>query len=149
MAEGIRTLIASPDAFDGRMALVRKDAAALIEFGPVEVTVAQHVPKRTVDQNDLMWSICTDIAVYLNAKTKPEVPFDKEDIHDRLLIERYGHDQVQVGSVAVTRVPRTRKFGKTKMSEFISWMIAWALDRRIPIEIPASPEFAAYREAQA
>ena len=149
MAEGISTLIVSPDRLADRMDSVIKDARGLIEFGPVMVTVARHLPKRSLDQNALMWSLFGDIAAYLNAKTKPETPFDAEDLHDRLLVERFGHEQRTVGQVVVTRVPRTRRWNKAQMSEFIEWVIAWALDRRIPVEIPASEEYAAYREAQA
>lgn len=149
MTDGINTLITKPDVIDDRMACVLRDVRGLVEFGPVMVTVARHVPKRSLDQNALMWSICGDIAAHLNKVTKPEVPFDAQDLHDRLLVERYGHEKRLVGQIEVTRVPQTRRWDKARMGEFLTWIIAWALDRRIPIEIPASEDYAQFREANA
>ena len=148
MNEGITTLITKA-TLEERLAVHCASVRNLVEYGDVLATVGMFIPKRSLDQNALMWVLCDEIAQYLNKKTKPEEPFTKEDLHDRLLIERYGQEVRKVGQVEVTRVPRSSKFDRAKMGEFLDWMISWALDRRIPLEIPACPEFEKYREAQA
>jgi hypothetical protein len=102
---------------------------------------------RSLSQNALAWMWYEEIAKQVSAKTGMG-PFDAQDIHDRLLVERYGWRMEQVGSVEVPRLPRTSRFDRGEMTAFLQWVEAWAADRGIRLTIPAHSEYARYREAQ-
>jgi hypothetical protein len=102
---------------------------------------------RTLSQNALSWIWYKEIADQISAKTGLG-PFDDQDLHDRLLVERYGHEVVLVGTVEVLRVPRSSKFDKGKMHEFLQWVESWCSERNIRLSMPADSEYQKYKEAQ-
>ena len=67
MSQGISTLIRAPAEVGGRLAVVSTDVLALIDRGPVLVTVAQTLGKRCLDQNAMFRGLCRDVADWWNA----------------------------------------------------------------------------------
>jgi hypothetical protein len=102
---------------------------------------------RTLSQQALSWIWYGEIAEQITKKTGMG-PFDDQDIHDRLLVERYGQEAAMIGSVEVQRVPRSSKFDKGKMHEFLQWVEVWCDDRNIKLSRPANSEYQRYKEAQ-
>lgn len=148
MSAGMKMVVTASDKVPEALNILSRSLSALAKDGPVMVAIEHYFPRRSLDQNALMWSLCSDIAKHLNETFKPESPFDRYDLHDRLLVQFYGQENRRVGSVSVTRVPQTRKWDKAQMSAFIEKIIAWALEHKIPIDIPACEEYERYREAQ-
>lgn len=122
----------------------------LKEFMPEagwRITYTPWKEARTLSQQSLSWIWYGEIAEQISKKTGLG-PFDAQDIHDRLLIERYGQETVRIGSVEVLRVPRSSKFDKGKMHEFLQWVESWSDERNIKLSRPAHSEYQMYKEAQ-
>jgi len=111
-----------------------------IEYKPWKET-------RTLSQNALAWKWYREIADQIYAKTGIG-PFDEQDIHDRLLVERFGHETVTIGSVEITRPYQTSKFDTAEMHHFMRWVEWWAAERNLRLTIPAHSEYQQYKEAQ-
>lgn len=102
---------------------------------------------RSLPQNSLAWIWYKEIADHISLKTGLG-PFDDQDLHDRLLVERYGHEKVMIGTVEVLRVPRSSKFDKGKMHEFLQWVESWCADRNIYLSMPGDSEYQKLKEIQ-
>jgi hypothetical protein len=103
--------------------------------------------QRSLSQNALSWKWYKEIADQIHAKTGMG-PFTDQDIHDRLVVERFGHETVKIGSIEVTRPFRTRDFDTGVMHHYMRWIEWWCAERDIKLTIPAHSEYQAYKEAQ-
>lgn len=151
MTHGIRTLITSPDALDGRMALVRKDAAALIQHGQVMVTVGQYVPKGTLEQNALFHLLCTHIAEWWSAR-HPKDATSMERVKTSLKTQ-YGLIITEYCPLTDTRKPRLAswaEYSKKQRADLITATLAWMAESGCP-DLPDMPagEYERYRESAA
>lgn len=58
-----RTVFLDADHARERMAYAWKLACEILQFGkPVRIRIDEKMPTRTLEQNDLMWAVLTDIA---------------------------------------------------------------------------------------
>lgn len=116
------------------------DAGWRVEYKPWK-------DSRSISQNSLSWMWYREIADQIHAKTGMG-PFTDQDIHDRLLVERFGHETVTVGSIEITRPYQTSKFDTGQMHDFLRWVEWWAAERNIKLTIPSASEYQSYKEAQ-
>lgn len=104
----------------------------LLKHGPVRVSFKPG-DKRSLGQNDKFWALCSGIAETLTARTDQTIT--KQDVHDRLLAERYGYRERVIEGKAIAQLPKTHKFSVAQMSDLIEWSLAWAADRDIKVVI--------------
>ena len=124
MRLGERVMVRS----EAQLATVAEVAARLFkEHGPVLVTV-EKLSRRSTDQNSLMWAIVSQIADAAGVA--------KEDMHEHLLITRYGCRQAEFSDGRIAVRPKSSKFSKEQMADYIEWVLAWAAERGIRIVMP-------------
>ncbi len=151
MMHGVTTLINSPEAFESRMTLVRKDALAILQHGPALVTVGSYVRKGSRDQNAIFHALCDHIATWWNAR-HPQEPTSKDRIKTDLKT-KYGLIVTEYSPLDDRRKPRLASWSEYSMaqrSSLITSTLAWMAENGCPDlpEIPAT-EYQAYREAAA
>jgi len=113
---------------EAQIATVAEVAARLFkEHGPVLVTV-ERLNKRNSQQNALMWSVVSQIADAAGVA--------KEDMHEHLLITRYGCRQAEFSDERIAVRPNSSRFSKEQMADYIEWVLAWAAERGIRIVMP-------------
>lgn len=136
MSQGISTLIRSPAETDSRLAAIAADVVSLIQHGPVLVTVAQALGRRSLDQNALAFrwygeihrqgrEFTTDQARNfckyhfggpIRAAAEPEFA-----AFLALLESRYAYEEL-IAAMAYVEV--TRHFDTAQMSEYLTAMQA-------------------------
>lgn len=151
MAEGVQTLIPSPDAFDGRMALVRRDVAVLLASGPVMVAVAPHVPRGTLDQGKLAHKLWAHIADWWNGRF-PEQATSPETVKQEIKQE-FGIITTEYSPLTGRRIARLKswsEYSRQERCDLITATLAYMAENGCPDlpDIPAT-EYAQYREAVA
>jgi len=102
-------------------------ARMFADHGPVLVTV-ERMTRRNISQNALMWAVVSQIALAAGV--------DKADMHEHLLVARYGFRQVAFGGAMIPQRPKSSAFSKSQMADYISWMLEWAADRGVKIVMP-------------
>ena len=113
---------------EAQIATVAEVAARLFkEHGPVLVTV-ERLNKRNSQQNALMWAIVSQIA--------DAAKVSKEDMHEHLLTTRYGFRQAEFCDERIPVRPKSSKFSKAQMADYIEWLLAWAAERGIRVVMP-------------
>lgn len=136
MSQGISTLIRAPAEVGGRLAVVSTDVLALIDRGPVLVTVAQALGKRSLDQNAMFRGLCRDVADWWNANR--EEPTTAEAIARDLKVE-YGVITTEYSPVTgkrSARIKSTAEYSTAEMAALITATLAWAADQGIPLPDP-------------
>ena len=124
MRLGERVMVRS----EAQLATVAEVAARMLkEHGPVLVTV-EKLSKRSNDQNALLWAVISQIA--------DAAKVSKEDMHEHLLITRYGCRQAEFSDERIAVRPKSSRFSKEQMSDYIEWVLAWAAERGIRIVMP-------------
>ena len=113
---------------EAQLATVAEVVARLFrEHGPVLVTV-ETMNKRSTRQNALMWSVVGQIA--------DAAGVSKEDMHEHLLVTRYGCRLAQFSDERIAVRPKSSRFSKEQMSDYIEWLLAWAAEKGIRIVMP-------------
>ena len=102
---------------------------------PLLVTIEDKPKKRTSAQNRYFWPLCQQIADAISAET--ESSFNKQDIHDRLLMERYGYVEKAIAGMVVPQLPKTSEMPMDQMRDLIEWSLAWAAERGFTVMMPA------------
>ena len=97
------------------------------EHGTLLVTV-ERMTGRSNNQNALLWSVVSQIA--------DAAKVSKEDMHEHLLITRYGCRQAEFSDERIAVRPKSSKFSKAQMADYIEWVLAWAAERGIRIVMP-------------
>jgi hypothetical protein len=136
MSQGISTLIRAPAEVGGRLAVVSTDVLALIDRGPVLVTVAQALGKRSLDQNAMFRGLCRDVADWWNANR--EEPTTAEAVARDLKVQ-YGVITTEYSPVTGKRSARlksTAEYSKAEMASLITATLAWAAGEGIPLPDP-------------
>lgn len=116
----------------------------------VEVQVKKYESRRSLSQNSLAWVIYDDVAKHMNKIMKPQDPYDKDDIHDYLLGQRFGFITKQVGKKTKVHRPAKKTSCMTvgQMTNWLDWVLAWCAEKGIDIKIPADCEYLQLKEAQ-
>lgn len=136
MSQGISTLIRAPAEVGGRLAVVSTDVLALIDRGPVLVTVAQAIGKRSLDQNSMFRGLCRDAAEYWNANNGDKT--SAEAIARDLKVE-YGVITTEYSPVTgkrSARIKSTAEYSTAEMAALITATLAWAAESGIPLPDP-------------
>ena len=136
MSQGISTLIRSPAETDSRLAAIAADVVSLIQHGPVLVTVAQALGRRSLDQNAMFRGLCRDVADWWNANR--EEPTTAEAVARDLKVQ-YGVITTEYSPVTGKRSARlksTAEYSKAEMASLITATLAWAADQGIPLPDP-------------
>jgi hypothetical protein len=135
-AEGISTVIKTEAAADERLGLIHRDIRNLLPHGPVLVTVAQHLPKRSLDQNAMFRGLAREIEEYWN-RNRPEKT-SAEAIARDLKVE-FGIISTEYSPVSgkrTARIKSTAEYTRGEMTALIEATLAWAAEQRIPIQDP-------------
>lgn len=136
MSQGISTLIRSPAETDSRLAAIAADVVSLIQHGPVLVTVAQAIGKRSLDQNSMFRGLCRDIADHWNAGNREKT--SAEAIARDLKVE-YGVITTEYSPVVgrrTARIKSTAEYSTAEMAALITATLAWAAGEGIPLPDP-------------
>lgn len=86
---------------------------------PFEVHIKEHVPKRTRDQNDLMWAVCRAVA--------KETGHTAEEIKLRAAYQLLGVDVFEVEGAIWAQPKSTSNLSKQQFSDFVEQLFAWAV----------------------
>jgi len=113
---------------EAQLATVAEVAARLFKAHGTLLVTFERLNKRNSQQNALMWAIVSQIA--------DAAKVSKEDMHEHLLITRYGFRQAEFFDERIPVRPKSSKFSKTQMADYIEWMLAWAAERGIRIVMP-------------
>jgi hypothetical protein len=120
-----------------RSAQVVANAIATIRCAPLGYRVTIDEPKRTLEQNDALHPLVRAIA----RQVKFADEWQSEDDWRRILLSGFltatGH-KVQVlrgieGESVIIRIS-TRKLDKSKFSEFLEYVNAWAAERGVKLQ---------------
>ncbi|MEY4635648.1 MAG: hypothetical protein RJA55_1446 [Acidobacteriota bacterium] len=116
----------------------RRRAMACVADAPAGYTVSVQEPKRSLDQNALLWPLLTCFAEQLewpvNGRMVKMAPEDWKD----LLSAAYRRDSQRVamgidGGMVMLGL-RTSKMGKREFGEFLEFVFATAADRGVAVE---------------
>ena len=136
MSQGISTLIRSPAETDSRLAAIAADVVSLIQHGPVLVTVAQALGRRSLDQNAMFRGLCRDIADWWNEHREESTTAEAVA---RDLKVQYGVITTEYSPVTGKRSARlksTAEYSKAEMAALITATLAWAAGEGIPLPDP-------------
>ena len=86
---------------------------------PFEVVIKDHDPKRTRDQNDLMWAICRAVA--------KETGHTAEEIKLRACYQLLGVEVFEVEGAIWAQPKSTSNLSKKEFSDFVDQLYAWAI----------------------
>ena len=116
----------------------RKRAAKCIAEAPVGYFVTVQGPKRSLEQNALLWVLLTAFSEQLlwpvnGAMTKLD-PEEWKDILTGAFNQEAHRIALGLNGGMVILGMRTRKFGKRKFSEFIEFVQSVAVDRAVEID---------------
>lgn len=136
MSQGISTLIRSPAETDSRLAAIAADVVSLIQHGPVLVTVAQALGRRSLDQNAMFRGLCRDVADWWNEHREESTTAEAVA---RDLKVQYGVITTEYSPVTGKRSARlksTAEYSKAEMAALITATLAWAAESGIPLPDP-------------
>lgn len=136
MSQGISTLIRSPAETDSRLAAIAADVVSLIQHGPVLVTVAQALGRRSLDQNAMFRGLCRDVADWWNEHREESTTAEAVA---RDLKVQYGVITTEYSPVTGKRSARlksTAEYSKAEMASLITATLAWAAGEGIPLPDP-------------
>lgn len=134
--QGISTLIRTPDEVNARLAVISTDVFELIRHGPVLVTVAQSIGRRSLDQNSMFRGLCRDAAEYWNGNNDEKT--SAEAIARDLKVE-YGVITTEYSPVVgrrTARIKSTAEYSTAEMAALITATLAWAAGEGIPLPDP-------------
>ena len=110
--------------------------STLLSDGPIFIKVSRYTHPRTLSQNDLFHGLCRDISEYWNLHNETQTSPDaiKRDLKLRfgVIISEYS----PVTDARGARFKSTRDYTKSEMSDLITNTLAWAAERRIPLDDP-------------
>lgn len=132
-SQGISTVIKTEADLDARLGLIHRDVRGLIPRGPVLVTVAQHHPRRSLDQNAMFRGLCREIEEFWN-RSRPEKT-SAEALARDLKVE-FGVITTEYSPVSgkrTARIKSTAEYSKAEMTALIQATLAWAAEQRIPL----------------
>jgi hypothetical protein len=82
-------------------------------MGAQEITLRPYVPKRTSPQNARHWALLTEAAKHIGCSA--------EDLHEDLLCQHYGFEEIQLPSGRIVRKPLKRSSARN-VKEFALFM---------------------------
>lgn len=108
--------------------------SALAKDGPVSVELKRHKPRRSVDQNALLWSLYTDI-IRLGGETM--AGWTKDDLHDLFLGEHFGWTEMRIGKHRRKKpARRSSRLSKAEFSDFVDFIVRYMADLGVYLELP-------------
>jgi hypothetical protein len=98
------------------------------------VEIDAHKPKRTTDQNSLLWSIYSDI---LDKGGEAMGGWTKEDLHSFFLLDYFGGETIEVfGKKRQVPLKRSSKLSKAEFSAYVEHIVRFMAQRGVVIEMP-------------
>lgn len=99
-----------------------------------EVRIELHKPKRTTDQNSLLWSIYTDI---LERGGEAMAGWSKEDLHEFFLIDFFGSETIDVfGKKRLVPLKRSKNLPRADFAKFVDHIVRFMAMRGVVIDMP-------------
>lgn len=99
-----------------------------------EVEIKESRPRRTVDQNALLWALYTDIL----AKGGEQLAgWTKDDLHEFFLEHHFGSDVKELGGKTI-EVPRRRssKLSRQEFHDYVESILMFMAEQGVYIEMP-------------
>lgn len=107
---------------------------------PMEVTLQQHQPRRTLPMNALYWEWLTQMAKHFSRNAGP---FSKDDMHDLMRHQHLGYAEAK--TIGKTEIPRQLRSSadltKGEMLEYMQRIDAWAADHGCLLVRPEDAEY--------
>ena len=106
-------------------------AKALIDHAPQYATVRVAAPNRTVDQNDLMWAVLSEISI-----AKPDGRRHTPEMWKALFMHACGHEVQFLNGLDGNPFPvgfRSSRLSKAQMSELLEWIFAWCAEKGVTL----------------
>lgn len=108
----------------------RARAHQLIDAAPFGAVMNVRAAKRTVEQNDKMWAMLTDIS-----RAKPDGRRHTPDTWKALFMHACGHAVHFEMGLSGEPFPvgfRSSRLSKAQMSELIEFILAWGTEKNVP-----------------
>jgi len=112
---------------------VRKRALEWVRTAPEGTRVEFKAPKRTLDQNSLMWALLTDVsrqAVHFGVKYSP----DDWKLIFMAALSREMRTAINLDGDGIVPLTRSSDLSKEEMSNLIELIVAWATQRGITFQ---------------
>jgi len=108
----------------------RANAHRLIDAAPFGSVMNVRAAKRTLEQNDKMWAMLTDVS-----RAKPEGRMHTPDTWKALFMQACGHAVHFEMGLSGEPFPvgfRSSRLSKAQMSELIEFILAWGTEKGVP-----------------
>ena len=109
----------------------RDRACAAIMAAPFEAVTKVAAPTRTVDQNDLMWAMLSEISI-----AKPDGRRHTPEMWKALFMHACGHEVQFLNGLDGNPFPvgfRSSRLSKAQMSELLEWIFAWCAEKGVTL----------------
>ncbi len=98
------------------------------------VEIDAHKPKRTTDQNSLLWSIYSDI---LDKGGEAMGGWTKEDLHEFFLIDYFGSKHIEVfGRKRLVPLNRSKNLPRDEFAKLVDHIVRFMAMKGVVIEMP-------------
>jgi hypothetical protein len=119
----------------------RERAARAIAAAPAGSVVEVRAPRRTLDQNSMLWSILSQISM-----AKPQGRHHTPEVWKCLAMHACGHAVQFEPGLDGSPFPigfRSSKLTKAQMSDLLEFLIAYAAEQGVVLTIPEDKRMAA------
>lgn len=140
--------VSSPEELEPRMKALATRIGAFWDWtgGDLLLEFSRYQDPRTRSQNSLYWMWLNQMAEYYS---RPEKPFNKEDMHDLMRHHFLGYTNKTIGNTAINQqLVSTTDLKKAQMSEYMHKIEQWNTDNGLLVKIPADNEYMKYKEAR-
>jgi hypothetical protein len=108
--------------------------AALAKEGPVEISAKPHKPKRSNDQNALLWAIYGDI---IRIGGEAMAGWNKDDLHEFFLGSHFGWKQCALfGQKRKKPARRSSRLNKAEFSDFVEFIVRFMAEQGVYLQLP-------------
>lgn len=107
---------------------------ALQRTGPVELTAKPHKPKRSDEQNKLLWSIYSEI---IKRGGEMMAGWTKDDLHELFLGLHFGWTELRIGTLK-RRKParRSSRLSTSEFHNFVEFILRYMAEQGVYIQTP-------------
>ena len=119
-------------------ATARERALRCVSGAPDGYVVTVLPPKRTREQNALMWTLLTEVS-----RAKPMGRVHTPDVWKALFMAACGHEVQFLEGLDGNPFPagfRSSQMTKAQMSELIEFIYAWCAQEGVELTLPPQPE---------
>lgn len=101
---------------------------------PFVLDIREHKPRRTTDQNALLWAMYAEI---IKRGGEELAGWDPKDIHEYMLGEHFGWTRLSgLGRTRVKPIRRSSQLNKQEFSDLVDFVVRFMAERGIVLDMP-------------